>query len=510
MPKSLSRSSQPAAGRSLLILGLGLAWFVGAGAAARADRISLRGGGVIRGKLVDDPANPTRVMFIGEAGRNPIIYKREQILQVTPEKSALDEYVARRAQERTLPEEEYQLGDWCREHHLSDLATNHFEAAIKLDPQYAPAHERLGHALVDDRWLDADGQKEAQGLVKYRGRWMQPEEKDRLEDQAAVVAENQSWIKRIKIFRDSFLSGQDARAKDAERRLTAIREVAAVGAVARVLGEDANPAVRDLAARVLGGIAGPEASSALVSRLLNETDAGVRTRTLTELGRRNLDEVQPRLIRALKSPQAMVINRAAYGLGQLDARSAVPQLISALTSREVRTEMVPIGGSGYGGGGGGGLGSVAPAGGAGFSNYSGGTYLGLTPPVVGPGVVAFGAAAVPYGSGVSIGNGGASFGSTTGGVGPGIGTVAAGVPGAGIGPTLGPAALGAISLGGSGGAGGGMMPRAVTIEHPNVEVLAALTKLTGQDFGYDAATWRRWSTSFRSDPAAPARRVLQP
>ena len=43
-------------GSSLLVLGLVL---VAAGGVARGDRIALRGGGQIRGKVVADPATPT-------------------------------------------------------------------------------------------------------------------------------------------------------------------------------------------------------------------------------------------------------------------------------------------------------------------------------------------------------------------------------------------------------------------------------------------------------------------
>ena len=450
-------------GVGVLALGLGS----GLPATTHADRISLRGGGQIRGKLIADKADPGHLTFIGEAGRNPIIYKKEQILQVTPEPSALDEYVDRRGKERTTAEDEYQLGVWAEEHKLADLAAVHFEAALKLDPAYAPAHEKLGHVFLNDRWLDADGLREAQGMVKYRGRWMMPEEKDRLEDQAAAAAESQSWLRRVRGYRDAYVNAVDARAKEAERRLLAIREVAAVGPVARVLGDDANPAVRALGGRVLGGIDGPEASAALVLRLLNEGDDATRERLLAEVGKRERDEVLPRLVRALRSPQAPIVNRAAWTIGQLNARAAVPQLIPALMSTEYQTVMVPSGGTGNGGNG---MNSGTPAGGVGFSNYTGSAYLGITPPVVGPGVVAYGAVGVPYGSGVSLGTGG------------GVG----------------------------GGSAGGPVTRVVAVDHPNVEVLGALVKLTGQDFGYDTATWRRWAaSSFRSDPT-PARRVAQP
>ena len=56
----------------------------------------------------------------------------------------------------------------------------------------------------------------------------------------------------------------------------------------------------------------------------------------------------------------------------------------------------------------------------------------------------------------------------------------------------------------------GPIPMRVPVSYQNVEVLSALVKLTGRDFGYDRAAWRNWlNTSFRPDPE-PVRRVPQP
>ena len=112
-------------------------------------------------------------------------------------------------------------------------------------------------------------------------------------------------------------------------------------------------------------------------------------------------------------------------------------------------------------------GSSAPTGavGAGFASYSNRAIPILTPPVIGPGSVAYGATSVPSGPG----------------------------PGSSIG-------------GGGGGASGGPTPRMVQIENRNDEVLAALVKLTGQNFGYDIPTWKQWmATSFKVE-SKPSRR----
>jgi hypothetical protein len=162
----------------------------------------------------------------------------------------------------------------------------------------------------------------------------------------------------------------------------------------------------------------------------------------------------------------VVVNRSAWALAGLNAIATVPKLVPALITTQYRVVMVPSGGGGSSGGG---LGSFAPAGVPIYSNGS--TLALLTPPAVGPGSIAFGATAVPYA----------------------------------------PYSNSSLSINGGGGSGNrGPVPKLVAYAYQNVEVLAALTKMTGRDFGYDIPSWRRWvTTSFRADPA-PARRVPQP
>ena len=235
-----------------------------------------------------------------------------------------------------------------------------------------------------------------------------------------------------------------------------------MGPVVKVLGDDPIPNIRSIAARILGLIPGQEASTALVGRLLAEEDESVRQATMAELARRESSEVVPSLVKGLRSPYHQVVNRAAWGLGNLNASLAVPRLVAALITVEQEVVMVDEGGSGNGVG--------AP--GSGFSSYSSRAIPILTPPAVGPGVVAFGATSIPSGPGPgsSIGGGG-SFGS---------------------------------------GSSRGPVARLVSIEHRNGEVLAALVKLTGRDYGFDVSTWKQWVTTSFKVATPPSRRVREP
>jgi hypothetical protein len=446
------------------------------GSPALADRIQLRGGGQLRGKLLPVKDHPDQLSFIGETGKAPMILKKERILQVTPEKGPLDDYLVLRDKERTTPEAELELGTWCDDHGLADLARVHFEAALKLDASFGPAHEKLGHVFLGGRWLNSDELREAQGMVKFKGKWITQEEKERKDAVAALAAENAAWSRKVKALREAYLAGPMERSRDAERRLLAIREPAAVSSVYKQLGEDPLENLRSLAARVLGAIPGVEAGKALAHRLLDETDPEVRETTMTELIRHDDPDVVAMLVRALRSTNSEVINRAAWGLGRLNALAAVPRLVPALVTVEYQTVMTtdPVN-SGAGSNFGLSSTSIGSATGVPFSNgFATGTNLPvLTGPAVAPGVVAYGVTSVPGGyAGLSNG---ASF-----------------------------------SFGPDGGSPRGPTPKVVAIEHQNVEVLAALNKMTGRNFGFDVVTWKRWvTTSFRIDQG-PTRRVPEP
>jgi hypothetical protein len=438
------------------------------GAPARADRIIVRNGPPIKGKAIIDEAHPDQYLVFGEKGKTPIIMKRERVARIDPDPSVLDGYAERRkalpksGNAATVAQAEYDLAAWCEEHRLLDLASVHYESSIRRDPSFGPGHKKLGHVEHEGKWLTPTEVKIAQGYTLYKGRWITPEEKAERDSEATATAEQQSWIRRLGILRQAITGTVEARARDAENQLLEIREAGAVRPIVRVFGVDEDPSLRKLAARALAGIPGPEASAALVARLLAESDDDVRAATMAALVKSKETNVVPKLVQGLRSTSLAVVNRAAWALGNLNAVTAVPKLIPVLISSEIQTVWVPAPGSP-----GSGFGSVAPG-----TNFAmGGRTLSipvLTGPSVGPGAVAFGATSIPvsnYGGGFNVNMNAATQGPT---------------------------------------------PQFVEVSHRNVEVLTALMKLTGQDFGYDVATWKRWlSTNYRPDPQ-PAKRVPQP
>ena len=382
----------------VLVVALGSFAFGPGPRVARTDEIVLRGGGQVQGKVVPDPRDSNRVQVWLLKGRKPLSLEKSRILEVIPKASPLDEYIVKQKQTAETTQARYDLGIWCEQNKLTDLSRIHFEEALAIDKSFEPAHRKLGHVYHDGYWLTRDELNARQGLVKYKGRWISAEQKAKHDAEDKLVAEQTTWLRRIKILRQAIVHGPVHRKREAEAQLMAIREPEAVVPLLRALGND-EPEQRILLAQVLSVIPAREASLALVQQIVAEPLSSVRSIFLDKLKDRDDPSVIPRLIKALSSSDIRVINRAAWTLGNLEAVQAVPNLIPALITTEQQIVMVqppsvtntgPLGGQGYS--------TAAPL----AMNNSNAVLL--TPPAVSNGVVAYGATGVP--TGLALGNAG--------------------------------------------------------------------------------------------------------
>ena len=438
----------------VLVVALG-SFALGSGSpqVARADEIVLRGGGQVQGKVVPDPRASDRVQVWLLQGRKPLNLEKTRILEVIPKASPLDEYIVKQKQTPQTTQARYDLGIWCEQNKLTDLSRIHFEEALAFDTSFEPAHRKLGHVYHDGYWLTRDELSSRQGLVKYKGRWISAEEKAKRDFEAKAIAEQTAWVRRIKILRQAIVNGPADRKREAETQLMAIREPEAVVPLLRVLGDD-QPEQRILLAQVLSVIPAREAALALVKQILAEPLASVRSIVFDKLKDRDDPSVVPRLVKALTSSDTMVINRAAWALNNLGAVEAVPNLIPALITTEQQIVME----SGDWGGPGGPVANLPPL------AMNNNNAVVLTPPAVSNGVVAYGATGLP--TGLVLGNAGAQIRQPE--------------------------------------------PRVATFNYRNEEVLAALQKMTHQDYGYDIQAWRDWVSRQYNPEPRPARRVPQP
>ena len=155
-----------------LVLALGSAVLAWGAVAVRADVIMLRGGGQVQGKVVPDAQDKDRVQVWLPRGKNPLSFRKQQILEVIPEASPLDDYVLKRDKVAATAQAQYDLGAWCDHNKLSDLARVHYQAAVNIDKSFGPAQVKLGRVsrrrLADQgRTERRPGSGQVQGAVDY-------------------------------------------------------------------------------------------------------------------------------------------------------------------------------------------------------------------------------------------------------------------------------------------------------------------------------------------------------
>ena len=142
-------------------------------AGAWADVVALRGGGELRGVIVERRADAVVI----ETGPGRVTIPMSVVTRITGGGNELAEYRARAA--RISPGDAaawVALGQWAREHGLYTQARDSFEHALAVDRDNEGAHLALGHVRMAGRWLTSDESYRAQGYEQFEGRWVRPEE----------------------------------------------------------------------------------------------------------------------------------------------------------------------------------------------------------------------------------------------------------------------------------------------------------------------------------------------
>lgn len=150
----------------------------------RADTIVLRGGGQVQGKVLPDPQNENRLQVWLLQGRKPLSFLKAQIVEVIPKSSPLDDYFEKSKKAPQTVQAQYDLGAWCEQNKLVDLAKLHYESALTIDKSFEPAHRKLGHVFHDGYWLSRDdrrspGSGQVQGTLDLHRRESQEDGRGR-------------------------------------------------------------------------------------------------------------------------------------------------------------------------------------------------------------------------------------------------------------------------------------------------------------------------------------------
>lgn len=397
---------------------------------ASADLIKLSSGGEVRGKIVK--GHTTRESITLETLSGTIVtVARSDVQFVTMRSLAVEEYESRLRKLPNTAEAHWELADWCRQKALVKQRETHLRAVLQSDPEHESAHLALGHIRQKGGWVSRDEMMTSQGYIKHKGKYITAQEFELVGKTETERQEERAWFQKVKLWTgwvQGPLSGDVVKQQDGWRSLERITDPNATPAVMRFLGESEHAELRGLAVKVLSHVGGKKPVPAMVQLSLKDDDLGIRAQALQGLSEDQHAAAMPLYVKHLRHEFNPIVRRAGAALEVVGNDKAVPSLIDALITSHNYQVRVP--------------GSSQP-------NYSFGT----------DGSFAGGASLPPQ--------------------------VEAGL-------RTGQYPNGVIVLDPTGTALSKTRIITVTVDQQNVEVLNALQKLTGKNFGYDKRTWQLW------------------
>lgn len=394
---------------------------------ASADLVRLKSGGELRGKVVKT-ADGESVTVATDSGAR-VTVAAAAVEFVTPRSATIEEYESRARRTPDAVPDQLELAEWCRLKGLTSQRMQHLQRVIELEPDHEKARAALGHIWQEGQWVDQDEMMAGKGYVKYKGKYITTLEMELIEKTEEEVEAEKAWYPRIRLWVNWLKGSHQGRQAEALVNLQGVTDPNACPAVVKFLvNDDANVMLRQLAVQVLSQPGGPKPVVGLTRLAVLDPLPELRKAALDALKPDQYATAQPYLLRDLRHKQNVVVCRAAAALERVGDDEAVIPLIQALMTTHQYTVRVPVAQM-----------SVA----LGSNGAIGGSSGSSLPPDIEAGL-----RTGQYPNGVIVLNG------------PGPPPEAA--------------------------------TRVVTVNytHQNAEVLSALQKLTGTNFGFDRRTWR--------------------
>jgi phosphoglycolate phosphatase-like HAD superfamily hydrolase len=325
-------------------------------APAWADTFLLHNGGRVEGELLNADEKPRKSYVVQTDDGAKITLDAEQVAKVVQLSAAQREYEKIRPTFPDTVEGQLELSEWCRKEKLNAERFAHLERVIALEPDHAQARRALGYYQMNGQWSKRDDLMEKRGLIKHNGRWLTQQEIDLAEKKRDQELQEKAWFQKVDRWRDAIHNNRRDR-DQALASLQAIKDPAAVKALASVLKRETSLAMRVLFIEILAALDSPEAARVLTAVAVEDANDEIRATCLDYLEKKPNPESVAYFVKELRSKDNAVVNRAARGLQRMKDRSAVGPLIDAL----VTTHKIKVAGNPgnisttFGSGGGGGL-----------------------------------------------------------------------------------------------------------------------------------------------------------
>ena len=240
------------------------------------------------------------------------------------------EYEKLRPQYPDTVEGQWAIAEWCRERSLSEKCRVHLERILELDPNHVKARHALGYSKVNGQWTTPEQSNAEIGYRKYKGKYRSEQEIQSMQGKEKQQAEAREWMQKL----DRWLGWlQTNRAGMAEENIRGIQDPMAVRALCQAMKNNSDVSVRLILTATLAKISTPAARNGLAYSAVFDEEEEVRLSCLDFLKKTRDPEVVDYFIGRLRGKDAkdnVIINRAAFALGEMGDPSAVGSLIDVL------------------------------------------------------------------------------------------------------------------------------------------------------------------------------------
>lgn len=300
----------------------------------QADLVKLNNGGELRGKIVQNGGSKQSIRLETTTGA-VIVVDVEQTQFVTIRPAVVEEYetrVRRLGNSENSWEAHWELSEWCRQRSLNAQRQIHLRRVTELSPEFDKAQMALGRVWNDGKWVDRDELMLSKGYVKYKNKYITPQELEILEKTSDELQRDKTWMQRVKTWRGWMDGANPEKSRQALDELKALDDPYAAPAILKFLATDSRVAVRELAVNILIRIGGAKATTGLVNLSLFDESMDIRAAALEGISPEQQAAAQNAFIQALKSDFNAVVCRAGYALGKIGDKKAIGPLIDALVT----------------------------------------------------------------------------------------------------------------------------------------------------------------------------------
>jgi hypothetical protein len=198
-------------------------------------------------------------------------------------------YVAKRAEFGDSIEGHLEVANWCQKNGLREQERAHLFRVLDLNPEHAPARQRLGFVRAGNQWVSLEEMQAQQRSA------------------AVQLEEFRRWQPKIVDLQKDLLAKASGRRRAAEERLAKINDASAITAIEAILCPT-SPEVALQAVPAMAGIGDEQATLALARQSIYSVWPEVREACAKALVKRPFEQFVPLLLSSLYTPTEARVN----------------------------------------------------------------------------------------------------------------------------------------------------------------------------------------------------------